>query len=143
MNHDTQALLQQCSAGIEMAVAAIDDVLGQTMDKQLERMLLETRQTHRALGAQTKELLAASGLAPKSAGAMARGMSWLKTNARLALSPADETIADLITGGCNMGVKSLVRYQNRYPEASEAARAISERLIASEQTLCRQMQPYL
>lgn len=143
MNHDTKALLLECSAGIDMAVAAIDDVLGQTKDKNLEHMLLKTRQTHRALAAQTNELLRAAGESGKSANTMARGMSWLKTNAKLTFSPSDETVADLIIDGCNMGVKSLVRYQNRYQNASEPARAIAGQLIESEQALCRQMQPYL
>lgn len=74
---------------------------------------------------------------------MARGMSWLKTSTKLAVSPADETVADLITDGCNMGVKSLIRYRNRYPNASEAARSIAGQLIDSEQLLCKSMQPYL
>lgn len=122
---------------------AIDDVLGQTRDKALEQALLTCRETHRALEKQTKTLLAAERIPEKSANAMARGMSWLKTSTKLAVSPADETVADLITDGCNMGVKSLIRYRNRYPNASEAARSIAGQLIDSEQLLCKSMQPYL
>ena len=122
---------------------AIDDVLGQTRDKALEQALLTCRETHRALEKQTKTLLAAEHIPEKSANAMARGMSWLKTSTKLAVSPADETVADLITDGCNMGVKSLIRYRNRYPNASEAARSIAGQLIDSEQLLCKSMQPYL
>ena len=33
MNHDTKALLLECGAGVQMALGAIDDVLGQTRDK--------------------------------------------------------------------------------------------------------------
>lgn len=117
MNHDTKALLLECGAGVQMALGAIDDVLGQTRDKALEQALLTCRETHRALEKQTKTLLA--------------------------VSPADETVADLITDGCNMGVKSLIRYRNRYPNASEAARSIAGQLIDSEQLLCKSMQPYL
>ena len=35
MDHDTKALLLECGAGVQMAVGAIDDVLGQTRDKKL------------------------------------------------------------------------------------------------------------
>ena len=133
MDHDTKALLLECGAGVQMAVGAIDDVLGQTRDKKLEQALLSCREAHKALGQQTKALL----------DAMARGMSWLKTSTKLAVSPADETVADLITDGCNMGVKSLIRYRNRYPNASETARQIAGQLIDSEQTLCKSMQAYL
>ena len=109
----------------------------------LEQALLTCRETHRALEKQTKTLLAAERIPEKSANVMARGMSWLKTSTKLAVSPADETVADLITDGCNMGVKSLIRYRNRYPNASEAARSIAGQLIDSEQLLCKSMQPYL
>lgn len=143
MNHDTKALLLECGAGIQMAVGSIDDVLGQTHDKNLEKLLLACRETHQSLARQTKALLSAENIPEKSANAMARSMSWLKTNTKLAVSPADETVADLITDGCNMGIKSLIRYRNRYPNASEPARRIAGELIDSEQTLCKSMQPYL
>ena len=143
MNHDTKALLLECGAGVQMAVGSIDDVLGQTRDKELEKLLLQCRETHQALGRQAQELLSAENIPEKGANAMARSMSWLKANTKLSFSPADETVADLITDGCNMGVKSLIRYRNRYPNASEQARTIAGRLIDSEQTLCKSMQAYL
>ena len=34
-------------------------------------------------------------------------MSWMKTNMKLAMDTSDAAIADLMTDGCNMGVKSL------------------------------------
>ena len=97
MDHDTKALLLECGAGVQMAVGAIDDVLGQTRDKKLEQALLSCREAHKALGQQTKALLDAEHIPEKGANAMARGMSWLKTSTKLAVSPADETVADLIT----------------------------------------------
>lgn len=41
---------------------------------------------------------------------MAKGMSWIKTNVKLVMNESDKTIADLMTDGCNMGVKSLNQY---------------------------------
>ena len=143
MNHDTKALLLECGAGVQMAIGSIDDVLGQTRDKALETLLLSCRETHRALGEKTKALLSAENIPEKGANPMARSMSWLKTSTKLAVSPADETVADLITDGCNMGVKSLIRYRNRYPDASDQARKIAGELIDSEETLIKSMQSYL
>ena len=143
MNNDTRSLLLECGAGIQMAIGSIDDVLGQTRDKALETLLLSCRETHRALGQKTKALLSAENIPEKGANVMARGMSWLKTSTKLAVSPADETVADLITDGCNMGVKSLIRYRNRYSEASEQAREIAGELINSEEILCKSMRRYL
>ena len=70
-------------------------------------------------------------------------MAWLKPNWKLTVRPGDETVADLLVDGCNKGVKSLIRYRNRYPTASEAARSNAGQLIDSEQLLCKSMQQYL
>ena len=72
-----------------------------------------------------------------------KGMSWIKTNAMLAMDQSDQTIAELITDGCNMGVKSLSRYLNQYQAADERAKDIAKKLIAQEEQLCAQMRPYL
>ena len=50
---------------------------------------------------------------------MAKGMAWLKTNFKLAAESSDDAVADFITDGCNMGVKSLSGYLNNY-KAAEA-----------------------
>ena len=65
----------------------------------------------------------------KEPGMMAKGMSWVKTNVRLVWNESDATIADLITDGCNMGVKSLGRYLNEYPEAEWKVKEIARKLI--------------
>ena len=41
---------------------------------------------------------------------MAKGMVWMKTNMQEIMHKSDSAIADLITDGCNMGVKSLTKY---------------------------------
>ena len=59
----------------------------------------------------------------------------MKTNVKLAMDASDETAADLITDGCNMGVKSLSRYLNQYKAASETAKNFTKRLIQMEENL--------
>ena len=61
----------------------------------------------------------------------------------LAVKDADSTIADLITDGCNMGVKSLHRYLNQYTAASEQARSLATRLSSLEEQLAADVRPYL
>lgn len=65
----------------------------------------------------------------KEPNVMAQGMSWIKTNMKLAMNTSDETIAELMTDGCNMGVKSLNRYLNQYKAADDRAKAITKKLI--------------
>ena len=74
---------------------------------------------------------------------MAKGMSWLKTNVMLAIDGSDETIADLMTDGCNMGVKSLNKYLNKYEAADEVSKDIAKRLINLEEKLAVDIREYL
>ena len=58
-------------------------------------------------------------------------------------SESDNTIADLMTDGCNMGVKSLNRYLNQYKAAEEKAKDITKELIRIEEQLSKDMRQYL
>ena len=69
---------------------------------------------------------------------MVKGMSWLRTNVQLAFKDGDATVADLLTDGCGMGIKSLSKYLNQYPAAEEEARHLARRIIGAEEELaCR------
>ena len=52
-------------------------------------------------------------------------------------------IAELMTDGCNMGVKSLSRYLNQYKAADDRAKAITKKLINLETDLCSDLRVYL
>ena len=55
----------------------------------------------------------------------------------------DETAADLITDGCNMGIKSLYKYMNQYPNADEKVKELCTRLISIEDQLRKELRSYL
>ena len=74
---------------------------------------------------------------------MAKSMSWMKTNVKLVINESDKTIADLITDGCNMGVKSLNRYLNQYRAADEKSKDIAKRLIKLEEDLVKNICQFL
>ena len=74
---------------------------------------------------------------------MAKGMSWLKTNMKMGVDDSDATVADLITDGCHMGVKSLHKYLNQYEAADKSAKDLCNRLISIEESLCKGMEKYL
>ena len=83
------------------------------------------------------------GEEPKEPNPVAKGMSWLKTNMKLGMDESDATVSDLITDGCNMGVKSLRRYVNQYSSADERSVAIANKLIDIEQELAVEIAPFL
>ena len=56
---------------------------------------------------------------------------------------SDQTIADLMTDGCNMGVKSLNQYLNQYEAADEVSKDITKRLINLEERLAVDIRKFL
>ena len=142
-NSDTVELLSECDSGTKMAVASIDEVLDKVSDCGLKQILTESREHHEKLGQELHSMLLQEGADEKEPNAMAKSMSWMKTNVKLVMNESDETVADLMTEGCDMGIKSLHRYRNQYEGAAEPAKEICGRLIDIEEKLRRDMQRYL
>lgn len=143
INNDTVNLLRECNAGIQMGVSAIDEVLPKVESRKLETLLNDYKNKHTQLGNETNGLLQEFGEEPKEPNPMAKGMSWLKTNMKLSWDESDATVSDLITDGCNMGVKSIRRYMNEYDSADERSKAIANKLIDIEQELAVEISPFL
>lgn len=143
VRYDTIELLKECNAGIKMGVDAIADVLDYTEDKTLRNVLEQSKEKHQQLGSRTHELLTRYGADTKEPHAAARGMSRLKTGMKMMMEKSNETVADLMTDGCNMGVKSLSRYLNQYGAAEEEVKQIARNLIAEETALSQSLREYL
>ena len=140
---DTIRLLRECDAGAKMGVSSIDDVLGFVHAQPLSRCLSESRREHEELSRQIRAHLDRFGDEGKDPNPIAEGMSWLKTNMTLGMHDSDHTIADLMTDGCNMGVKSLSKYLNQYKAADEKSKDLAKRLIVEEEHLTKQIRAYL
>lgn len=143
IEQDTIKLLRECDAGIKMGVSSIDDVIGYVDDDKLEDALTESKNQHITLQDEIQKQLDAFHDDGKDPSVMAKSMSWMKTNMKLVMEESDHTIADLMTDGCNMGVKSLSKYLNQYEAASEDAKDIAKRLINLEEKLAQDIRCYL
>ncbi|MDD3241025.1 MAG: hypothetical protein PHW47_13310 [Lachnospira sp.] len=141
-NH-TVKLLKECDAGSKMAVVSIDEVIEKITDSGLKEILTKSKSTHEKLGNEIHEELLKQGAEEKDPNPIAKGMSWMKTNAKITMKESDQTVADLITDGCNMGIKSLYRYKNQYPKADEKAFQLCDDLIETEEVLRMDMRKYL
>ncbi len=140
---DTIKLLRECDAGVKMGVASIDEVLPYVRSRELKGLLEGCKKEHEVLREQIEKLLARYEDDGKNPNPIAKGMSWMKTSVKLAMHDSDHTIADLMTDGCNMGVKSLNRYLNEYKAAEEEVKDIAKRLINLEEKLAVDMRGYL
>ena len=143
IEQDTIRLLRECDAGVKMGVSSIDDVLDYVKSEDLKKILSECKTAHEKLGNEISAALDRFCDDGKEPNPIAKGMSWMKTNIKLIMHESDHTIADLITDGCDMGVKSLNRYLNQYEAADEFSKDIAKRLIHLEADLAIQIRPYL
>ncbi len=143
IEQDTIKLLRECDAGVKMGVSSIEDVLGSVTSDSLEKILTDCKEEHEKLDRELQEILDKFNDDGKEPAAIAKGMSWMKTNMKLAMNETDATIADLMTDGCNMGVKSLNKYLNKYEAADEVSKDITKRLINLEEKLAVDIRCYL
>ena len=143
IEQDTIKLLRECDAGIKMGITSIDDVLEHTRSDELHRKLSDCKAEHEKLQTDLQQQLSRFQDEGKNPNPIAKGMSWMKTNMKLGMEESDATVADLMTDGCNMGVKSLNRYLNQYKAADETSKNIAKRLIRLESDLAKDMQGYL
>ena len=140
---DTIKLLRECDAGVRMGIDSIEEVLDNVKSKSLEKYLTDCKNEHNELQKEINELLEKYEDDGKAPNPIAKGMSWMKTNWKLSMDNTDNTIADLMTDGCNMGVKSLNRYLNEYEAADEVSKDIAKRLINLEERLTIDIRKYL
>lgn len=143
VEQDTIKLLRECDAGIRMGVASIEETVDHATHKDLRQKLTRCKEEHEELKTELQDLLDQYGDEGKAPNTMARGMSWMKTNMKLSMDDSDKTIAELMTDGCNMGVKSLSRYLNQYKAADEQSKNITKRLIHLEAKLAEDLRAYL
>ena len=143
VEQDTIRLLRECDAGVKMGVSSIDEVLNHVESEKFRTRLTECKTEHEKLDSEIQEKLNKFHDEGKEPAAMAKGMSWIKTNVMLAMNDSDKTVADLMTDGCNMGVKSLNKYLNQYEAADEVSKDITKRLINLEEKLAVDIRQYL
>lgn len=142
-NTDSIKLLRECDAGTKMAVASIDEVIDKISDNKMRQLLTESKEHHEKLGNEIHSMLLESNSDEKEPNPIAKGMSWMKTNMKMTMDNSDATVADLMTDGCDMGVKSLYRYLNQYKGADEKSRDICIRLASIEEQLGKDLRQYL
>ncbi len=143
IEQDTVKLLRECDAGIKMGVKSIVDVIDRVESPHLKQLLHACKDRHDELDKELQELLGRYEDEGKDPNFMAETMAKMKTEVKLQFNETDNTIADLMTDGCNMGVKSLSKYLNKYAAADEKSKDITKRLIALEAQLVVDMRDFL
>ena len=143
VEQDTIKLLRECDAGVKMGISSIEEVIEYVKSNELKNNLSDCKHEHNKLDKEIQEFLDKYHDDGKEPNPIAKGMSWMKTNMKLVMNESDHTIADLMTDGCNMGVKSLNKYLNKYEAADEVSKDICKRLINLEEELTIKIRKFL
>ena len=143
VNNDTIELLNECSKGVKMGIRSIEDVLGHTDSEELKNILNRTLKEHQTIETDIDKRLTELSDGGKQPSMMASFMSEAKTGIKLSMSQSDSTIADLLSDGCAMGIKSLHRYINKYKAADLKSRETAIKLSDSEEKLLAALRPFL
>ena len=142
-NHDTLELLKECDQGVKMAISAIEQVVDDVKSNEFKSLLDAGKDRHTQVQEKIGILLIQYGEAGKAPGAVAKGMSKMKISVMMAADGSDSTAAELITDGCNMGIKSLSQYLNQYTQADGKAKDAALQLIKSEEELAKSIRKFL
>ncbi len=143
VNNDTIELLRECNVGIKMGVTTIQEVIDNVENDEFKHLLHDSMEEHKRLGSETHEMLNEYNESGKEPSSMAKAMTWMKSNIMISMNDTDNTVAGLVTEGCNMGVKTLNKYLNQYEAAEERAKDIAKKLINMEERLCVNIRQYL
>ena len=143
IEQDTIKLLRECDAGVKMGTASLRDVLPYARAEGLRQLLRDCLSEHERLGGGIREQLERFGDEEREPSPIGRKMAEMETKLKLTVHDSDSTVAELMTDGCNMGVKSLSRYLNQYKAADETSKTIAKRLIALESELSADLRGFL
>lgn len=143
IENDTVRLLREIDSGIKMGISAIEDVREYVKCEDFGKKLDESKNEHNSLENETEKLLEEYQDDGKEPSVTAKAMSKMKTEFKLGLNTSDKTVAELLTDGCNMGVKSLGKYLNKYEAADEKSKNIAKKLIELEERFAADIRMYL
>ena len=143
MDKNTAELLRECSSGCHMAMGSMEQVMGAVHDPLLKEVIDEYNAKHKKLKEQSDTLLRASGEKSKTPGSMAAAFAWFSTEMKMMMNDSSHQIASVMTDGCNMGIKTISEYLNKYDNASEESRRIAGELVATEESFMRDLRHFM
>ena len=126
-----------------MGVESIDEILDKTESEELKKILAISKVEHKEIVKRTGEILAQNEIESEQPAAIAKFMSKMKTELKLLTGNADQRIAELMTDGCDMGIKSMTQFLNEYGSADEKTKDLTQMLIRVEEKTRDKLKAYL
>lgn len=142
-NEDTIGLLKECDAGVKIGIESVEMVLDKVNDNQLFSILEKYLDDNKKLENKINFELNKFKDKEKDPNPIAKAMSWIKINFKLVKGEHDKVIADLMTDGCNMGIKSISRYLNQYSSAMEDIKGLCYDLVEIQEKFAKDLRKFL
>lgn len=143
MNEDTIKLLKECNAGCKMATNSMEQVQPFIHNDALKSLIDQYNDKHIKIGDQLHQILNEYDKDEKDPKPMAKAFSWMSTEVKLMVNDDTHKIADLMIDGCNMGIKSVSEYQNKYKNASPESIVLTKDLVKTEQEFMNELLAFL
>ena len=140
---DTVDLLQQVSKGLHMAIFSFDDLIGDVRNPALRKVLEESRDDHKRLLNENSNILKGYHQNDRDIGAMTKLMAHMIADMKLDINDSDRVIANIITKGCDTGIRNLRKYVNEYASSDLAAVDTARKLVTVEENLKDNIAMYL
>ena len=141
--NQTLSLLTECCTGCKYGTNNLEQVRRYAKDEGMRDLISTYNRKHVAYGDTLNEELRALGGHEEDPNPLARGMAKLTNSFKLTVNPDTSHVAKVLFDGCAMGVESLAKYRNRYPQASDRAREMASDLITIEMDMMRDLLAYL
>ncbi len=143
MNSDSINLLKECNAGCKSATNSMEQVLEYVKDPQLKNVIDEYNEKHIKLGDQCHQLLNKYGSSEKDPQTMAKVMSFVTTEFKMMADNTTQKAAEIMMDGCNMGIKNVSGYINKYSHANHESKHLADRLVKTEQNFIEDLREFL
>ena len=142
-NKDTIDLLKEVNSGCKSATNSCEQVLSYVKDEKLKKLVEKVNKEHIEIGDKCHSLLNSMNEDEKDPSKLASAMSWFETELKLMVNADTSKIAGMLMDGCNMGIKSIGKYVNQYPNASKDCINLAEKLIKIEEGFMSDLKEFL
>lgn len=143
MNTESIMLLKECNSGCKNATDAMEQVLPFIKEQNLKKLVEDYNRKHINIGDECHEQLNRVAEDEKDPPKITKAMAWIGTEIKLLIDDKSDKIAEILVDGCNMGIKSIAKFCNQYPNANSAAKDLAFELISIEQDFMNELLAYL
>ncbi len=142
MDANTVELLMECNKGTKMAISSISQLLEKINGTDFCKLVKAYYEKHKELQRQTAELLQEYGMKEAQILPVTAAFSYISTEMKTMVYD-DKKIAGILMDGCNMGIKSVSEYLNKYTDADVRSVELARSLVRIEEHFMSDVKEYL